>query len=93
MAVTLFIPAALRPFADNKAAVILPAKTAGEAVAALAAAYPDIQQHLYEPGGALRSFVNLFVGDTNIKNADGLNTPVPDGGEVTLVPAIAGGCL
>ena len=60
-------------------------------VAALAARYPDIQPHLYDDAGALRSFINLYVGEHNIKTTGGLETPVSDGAEVLLVPAIAGG--
>jgi adenylyltransferase/sulfurtransferase len=72
--------------------VAVEAETAGAALAALAQAYPDIKQHLYHEGGAeLRSFINVFVGDANIKKLKGLDTPVPDGGTILLVPAIAGG--
>jgi adenylyltransferase/sulfurtransferase len=64
----------------------------GEALAALAQSYPDLKQHLYQDGGTeLRSFINVFVGDANIKKLKGLDTPVPDGGTIMLVPAIAGG--
>ncbi|MCS5881318.1 MoaD/ThiS family protein [Klebsiella variicola subsp. variicola] len=65
--------------------------TVGQLVAALAARYPDIQPHLYDDAGALRSFINLYVGEHNIKTTGGLETPVSDGAEVLLVPAIAGG--
>ncbi|MDR3161655.1 MAG: MoaD/ThiS family protein, partial [Spirochaetaceae bacterium] len=61
------------------------------AVAALAEQYPDIKQHLYQEDGSLRSFINVFVGDTNIKKLRGLDTPLSDGAVLMLVPAIAGG--
>jgi adenylyltransferase/sulfurtransferase len=68
------------------------AATAGAAIAALVLAYPDIKQHLYRDGETeLRSFINVFVGDTNIKKLKGLDTAVPEGGTIMLVPAIAGG--
>jgi molybdopterin converting factor small subunit len=63
----------------------------GEAAAALASAYPDIARHLYQDGGELRSYINIFVGETNIKNLKGLDTPVSPGDTIMLVPAIAGG--
>jgi molybdopterin converting factor small subunit len=91
MAVDLLIPTALRAFTDGKSEVSLDGKTAGEVIAALADAYPDIRRHLYEESASLRSFINVYVGETNIKNTGGLDTPVPDGGTVMLVPAIAGG--
>jgi molybdopterin converting factor small subunit len=92
MAVTVLIPTALRTFTDRKAELPAEGGTAGEVIADLAAQYPDIRKHLYDEAGELRSFVNVYVGETSIKGTGGLSTPVPDGGVVMLVPAIAGGC-
>jgi adenylyltransferase/sulfurtransferase len=93
MAVTIQIPTALRGFTDRKGELPVEAATVGAALEALAAAYPDIRQHLYQDGGTeLRSFINIFVGETNIKRLEGLNTPLSEGGVIMLVPAIAGGC-
>ncbi|ELX9620778.1 MoaD/ThiS family protein [Klebsiella variicola] len=91
MASTLLIPTALRAFTDGQGKVTLEGHTVGQLVAALAARYPDVQPHLYDDAGALRSFINLYVGEHNIKTTGGLETPVSDGAEVLLVPAIAGG--
>jgi molybdopterin converting factor small subunit len=91
MAVTILIPTALRAFTDRKAEVPAEGATVGAALADFSARYPDIHQHLYDESGALRSFVNVYVGDVSIKNTGGLDTPVADGGTVMLVPAIAGG--
>ena len=91
MASTLLIPTALRAFTDGQGKVILEGHTVGQLVAALAERFPDIQPHLYDDTGALRSFINLYVGENNIKTTGGLETPVSDGAEVLLVPAIAGG--
>ncbi|MDR2392720.1 MAG: MoaD/ThiS family protein [Treponema sp.] len=94
MAVTIQIPTALRSFTDRQGEVQVAASTVGGAIAALAQSYPDLTQHLYQEGGReLRSFINVFVGDTNIKKLTGLDTPVPEGGTIMLVPAIAGGSL
>ncbi|GHU87122.1 MoaD family protein [Clostridia bacterium] len=93
MAVTLLIPTALRAFTDRKPEVDVSAATAGEAIAALAAQYPDIRQHIYDEDGALRSFINVFLGDTNIKNAGGMDAALKDGDTLMLVPAIAGGAV
>jgi molybdopterin converting factor small subunit len=91
MPVTIFIPSALRAFTDRQAQIQAEGATAGEAVAFFARNYPDIKPHLYDENGALRSFVNVYLGDQNIKNAQGLDTPVRDGDTLRLVPAIAGG--
>ncbi|MDR1685704.1 MAG: MoaD/ThiS family protein [Desulfovibrio sp.] len=91
MPVTLLIPSALRSFTDRQATVRVEANTVGEALAALTDTYPDIRRHLYDDGNALRPFVNLYLGETNIKNTGGTATPLKDGDEVALVPSIAGG--
>ncbi|MDR2124855.1 MAG: MoaD/ThiS family protein [Desulfovibrio sp.] len=91
MAVTLLIPSALRSFTDRQATVRVEANTVGEALAALTDSYPDIRRHLYDDDNALRPFVNLYLGETNIKTTGGTATPLKDGDEVTLVPSIAGG--
>ncbi|MDR2772320.1 MAG: MoaD/ThiS family protein [Elusimicrobiota bacterium] len=91
MAITLLIPTALRNFTDGKKEVQAEGKTVGEAVDNFANVYPDIKRHLYDEKGVLRAFINIFVGETNIKNLQGLDTPLKDGDTVMLVPAIAGG--
>jgi adenylyltransferase/sulfurtransferase len=90
MAVTILIPTALRNFTDRKSEVSAEGATVGEAIKNFADAYPDIKQHLYQ-GTELRSFINVFVGEDNIKKLQGLDTAIADGGTIMLVPAIAGG--
>jgi adenylyltransferase/sulfurtransferase len=68
----------------------------GGAINALVELYPDLRQHLYQEEGpqerpALRSFINVFVGETNIRKLEGLDTGLSDGETIMLVPAIAGG--
>jgi molybdopterin converting factor small subunit len=91
MSVTLLIPTALRAFTERQKEIPVEAKTVGEAIHSLATSHPEIRQHLYEEDGQLRSFINVFVGDTNIKSTGGLETQLHDGDKVMLVPAIAGG--
>jgi molybdopterin converting factor small subunit len=91
VSVTILIPSALRSFTERQAAIRVEAKTAGEALDALAAAYPDIRRHLYDENNELRSFVNLYLGETNIKDSGGTAAPLKDGDELALVPSIAGG--
>jgi len=89
--VKVIIPYALRAFTGRSAEVEVKGSTAGEVIKALADVYPDLKAHLFADDGQLRSFINLFVGGVNINNMQGLDTPVPDNGEVMVVPAIAGG--
>jgi adenylyltransferase/sulfurtransferase len=91
MAVTIQIPTALRNFTDRREEVQVEGATVGAALAALAEQYPDIKQHLYQDDGGLRSFINIFTGETNIKKLQGLDTPLAAGAVLMLVPAIAGG--
>jgi molybdopterin converting factor small subunit len=91
MPITLLIPTALRTFTDHRAEVTAEGRTVGEALAAFASTYPDLRPHLYDEKGAPRSFINIFLGERNIKTLNGLETPVADGDTVRLIPAIAGG--
>jgi molybdopterin converting factor small subunit len=91
MSVILQIPTALRAFTERKAEVALEARTAGEAVEALAEIYPDIRPHLFDEAGQLRSFINLYVDGKNVRGRGGLDAALADGETLTLVPAIAGG--
>jgi molybdopterin converting factor small subunit len=91
MPVVIQIPTALRAFTDKQSEVRAEGATVEEAISALAVLHPDIKQHLYDENGALRSFINIYFGDTNIKSLNGLKTPLKDGDTIMLVPAIAGG--
>jgi molybdopterin synthase sulfur carrier subunit len=91
MSVTVRIPTQLRPLAGGAGEVAVEATTVGEALKALDAAYPGFAERLFEEGGGLRRFVNVFVGEEDIRFLEGLGTPVPAGGVVSVVPAVAGG--
>lgn len=93
MAITLLVPTALRSFTDRKSEVEVKGDTVAEVIASLADTYPDLKPHLYEEDGSLRSYINLYVGDKNIKSLQGVGTAVRDGDTVMLVPAIAGGSV
>jgi molybdopterin/thiamine biosynthesis adenylyltransferase/rhodanese-related sulfurtransferase/molybdopterin converting factor small subunit len=88
---TIFIPTALRGFAGGNASYDVPATTVGQALAQLTAEYPDLRKHLYTDEGKLRSFVNIYVGEEDIRYLDGEETALEEGAEVTIVPSIAGG--
>jgi adenylyltransferase/sulfurtransferase len=89
--IKVLIPYALRAFTGRNAEVEVEGGTAGEAVNALADAYPALKTHLFTEDGKLRDFINLFTGGVNINSLQGPDTPIADNGEVMIVPAIAGG--
>jgi molybdopterin converting factor small subunit len=91
MAVTIQIPTALRTFTNRQDEVQVEGAAVGAVLTALAEQYPEIKQHLYQADGSLRSFINVFLGETNIKKLGGLDTPLENGAVLMLVPAIAGG--
>ena len=91
MSVSVLIPSALRAFVDRQSEIEAEGATVGEALAQVAAQYPDLKHQIYEDDTKLRGFVNVFVDGTNIKKLNGLDTPVNSGATVMIVPAIAGG--
>jgi adenylyltransferase/sulfurtransferase len=91
MAVTIVIPTPLRQFAGGKSEIEVEAATAGEALEKLTTEHAELRKHLYNDGGNLRNFVNVYVGDEDIRDLDGLETELKSGGEVLIVPSIAGG--
>ncbi len=91
MPISVLIPTALRGFAAGQSAIVVSAKTAGEALAQVTAVHTELRQHLFDDKGGLRSFVNVYVNDEDIRYQSGLDTPVADGGSLMIVPSIAGG--
>ena len=91
MAVTIAIPTALRQYSGAQASVSVPSGTAGEVLTALIELHPALGKQLYNEQGQLRSFVNIYVGDEDIRYLQGIETAVPDGETVSIIPAIAGG--
>jgi sulfur-carrier protein adenylyltransferase/sulfurtransferase len=91
MAVTVFIPTALRQFAGGESEVEVEARTVGEALDLVMSKHAELRGHLYNEQNALRNFVNVYVGDEDIRGAERMETPVKDGDTVSIVPAIAGG--
>ncbi len=91
MAVTVRIPTTLRPLAGGNSQVQVEGSTVAEVLKALDAAHPGFADRLLDEGGALRKFVNVFVSDDDVRYLDGLDTAVPDGTTVSVIPAVAGG--
>ena len=91
MAVTVRIPTQLRTLSGGAAQVDLDGATVSDLLKALDTAHPGFAERLYDDGGGLRRFVNIFVAEEDIRFLDGLDTPVTAGQTVSIVPAVAGG--
>jgi len=91
MAVTVRIPTTLRPMAGGNSQVQVEGSTLADVIEALEAVHPGFKDRLLDESGALRKFVNIFVADDDVRYLDGLDTPVPDGETVSIIPAVAGG--
>jgi sulfur-carrier protein adenylyltransferase/sulfurtransferase len=91
MPVTIVIPTPLRQFAGGNSEIEVEAATAGEALEKLTTAHAALRKHLYNEQNALRNFVNVYVGDEDIRHLDGAETAVKDGETIMIVPSIAGG--
>ncbi|MDX1547422.1 MAG: MoaD/ThiS family protein [Rhodothermales bacterium] len=88
---TIRIPTPLRGYTGGQAAVPAEGATVGAALDALARRFPSVQPHLFDDAGHLRAFVNVYLGDEDIRYLHGMETPLTDGAELSLVPSIAGG--
>jgi sulfur-carrier protein adenylyltransferase/sulfurtransferase len=91
MATRILIPTPLRPFTDKKDAVEAEGKTIGELLADLTAKHNGLKAHLYNDQGKLRSFVNVYVNDEDIRYLQKEQTPVSSGDTVSIIPSVAGG--
>jgi len=91
MAVTVKIPAQLRSVTGGEAEVTVDGDTVGEALNQVFAQYGELRDRITQ-NGELRRFVNVYVGGEDIRFADGLGTALKDGDDVTILPAVAGGC-
>jgi molybdopterin converting factor small subunit len=91
MAVKVIIPTPLRPYTGKKESVELQAATVGEALSSLTTLFADLKKHLYSDDGRLRSFVNVYVNDEDIRYLRGDQSPLREGDILSIVPSIAGG--
>jgi len=90
MAISVKIPTQLRAATDGESTAEVEGATVGEVLDALYDRYGELRSRIAEDGG-LRRFVNVYVGGEDIRFLEGLDTPVEDGDEVTILPAVAGG--
>ncbi len=87
----LKIPTPLRSYTDGQVEIKVGGKNVAQAMEQLVERYPALRPHLFNGDGRLRPFVNLFVGENNVKDLQGLETPLEEDARVLLIPSIAGG--
>jgi len=91
VAIQVRIPVLLRTLTNNQSEVSATGSTIKELLADLESSYPGMRERFYDGDGKLRRFINIYVNAEDIRFIDGENTPLKDGDEVSIVPAIAGG--
>lgn len=88
---TVIIPTPLRKFTENNARLETDATTVQSALRTLSEKYPDLRRHLFDDSGNIRSFLNIFVGEDDIRDRNMGETPLESNTVLSIVPAIAGG--
>jgi molybdopterin converting factor small subunit len=88
---TIRIPTPLRPYTNSQAEIPVAGSTVGAVLSDLTARYPNLRQHLYADSGELRSFVNVYLNEEDVRHIRGTDTPVEDRDRLMIVPSIAGG--
>jgi molybdopterin converting factor small subunit len=91
MSVKVTIPGPLRQYTGGSDNVIVEGQTVAEAMRNLTARHGDLNRHLFNESGKLRSFVNVYRNDEDIRYLQGDNTPVTENDTLSIVPSIAGG--
>ncbi|MGO8735017.1 MAG: MoaD/ThiS family protein [Terriglobia bacterium] len=91
MPVKVMIPTPLRQYAEKKESVEVEAKTVADALRAITTQYSGLRKHLYNEEGKLRSFVNIYLGDEDIRFLQREQTPLNENDVLSIVPSIAGG--
>ena len=91
MSVSVRVPTILRPYTRGVSEVSAEGGTLSEVLESLDGSYPGIKGRVLDESGELRRFVNVYVDDDDVRFADGLQTAIKDGGQVSIIPAVAGG--
>jgi molybdopterin converting factor small subunit len=92
MSVTVRIPTILRTYTGGESEVSADGTTLTEVLDDLEASYAGIRARILDDAGDIRRFVNVYVGNDDVRFLDGLKTPTPDGAQLSIIPAVAGGC-
>jgi molybdopterin converting factor small subunit len=91
VSITIHIPTPLRRFTAENGEVQVEGGTVGDALRDLTRRYPALERHLYNDQGALRSFVNIFLNDEDVRHLERDGTAVKAGDTLSIIPSIAGG--
>ena len=91
MAVTVRLPGALRDAVGGETKLLAAGTTLDEVFADIDQRHPGFRSRILDEGGRIRTYVNVYVGDADARASGGLATAVPDGAEVMVIPAMAGG--
>jgi adenylyltransferase/sulfurtransferase len=91
MPIKVLSPTPLRPYAGKQSIIEVSAQTVGEALSNLVAQHPDLRKHLFSEEGKLRSFVNVYLNDEDIRYLAKDATPAKETDTITIVPSVAGG--
>lgn len=91
MSISVRVPTILRTYTGGESEVAAGGSTLKEVLDSLDETYPGIKGRIVDEQGALRRFVNVYVGNDDVRFLDGLATPVSDGSQVSVIPAVAGG--
>lgn len=91
MAVTVRLPGALRDSVGGETKIEATGRTLADVFSDIDRRHPGFRARVLDEAGAIRSYVNVYVGDTDVRDSGGLDTAVPEGSEVMIIPAMAGG--
>ena len=91
MSIQVRVPTILRPYTGGASEVSAEGATLADVLDDLEANHPGIRARILDDNGALRRFVNVYVGNDDVRFLDGLSTPTPAGTQVSVIPAVAGG--
>ena len=91
MSVSVRVPTILRPYTQGASEVSVEGSTLSEVLESLDTSYPGIKGRVLDDSGELRRFVNVYVDNDDVRFAEGLQTSIKDGGQVSIIPAVAGG--
>lgn len=92
MSVSVRIPTILRSYTNDESQVSVEGDDVAQVIETLESNHPGIKARIVDEVGALRRFVNIYVAEEDVRFAQGLATPTPSGTQISIIPAVAGGC-
>ena len=91
MSINVRIPTILRSYTQDQSQVTAEGSTLTDVLDSLESSFPGIKARVVDDQGKLRRFVNIYVAEEDVRFSSGLDTPTPDGAQVSIIPAVAGG--